>query len=56
MLLITGCSGFIGFHLCNFLLKNNKKVLGIDNLNSYYDKNIKTSRLNNLKNTIILNF
>lgn len=49
MLLITGCSGFIGFHLCNFLLKNNKKVLGIDNLNSYYDKNIKTSRLNNLK-------
>lgn len=49
MLLITGCSGFIGFHLCNFLLKNNKKVLGIDNLNSYYDKKIKTSRLNNLK-------
>jgi len=49
MLLITGCSGFIGFHLCNFLLKNNKKVLGIDNLNSYYDKKIKTFRLSNLK-------
>ena len=49
MILITGCSGFIGFHLCNFLLENNKKVLGIDNLNSYYDKKIKTSRLSNLK-------
>jgi UDP-glucuronate 4-epimerase len=49
MLLITGCSGFIGFHLCNFLLKNNKKIIGIDNLNSYYDKKIKVSRLSNLK-------
>jgi UDP-glucuronate 4-epimerase len=48
MMLITGCSGFIGYHLCNFLLKKNISVIGIDNLNSYYDKKLKTSRLKNL--------
>ena len=50
MILITGCSGFVGYHLCNFLLKNNKKIIGIDNLNSYYDPKLKISRLKNLKN------
>jgi UDP-glucuronate 4-epimerase len=49
MILITGCSGFIGYHLCDFLLKNKKKIIGIDNLNSYYDTKLKTSRLKNLK-------
>ena len=49
MILITGCSGFIGYHLCNFLLKKNKKIIGIDNLNSYYDRKLKTYRLKNLK-------
>jgi UDP-glucuronate 4-epimerase len=49
MILITGCSGFIGYHLCNFLLKKNKKIIGIDNLNSYYDRKLKIQRLKNLK-------
>ena len=41
-ILITGSAGFIGFHIANKLLANKKlKVIGIDNINSYYDKNIK---------------
>ena len=39
--LITGVAGFIGFSLALRLLKNNKTVYGIDNLNSYYDINLK---------------
>ena len=48
-ILITGCAGFIGFHLSLKYLKLNKKVLGIDNLNSYYDIKIKKNRLKILK-------
>ena len=43
--LITGASGFIGFHLSTFLLKNNYQVVGIDNFNDYYDIELKKSRL-----------
>ena len=50
MILITGCSGFVGYHLCIFLLKTNIRIIGIDNLNSYYDPKLKISRLKNLKN------
>jgi UDP-glucuronate 4-epimerase len=49
MILITGCAGFIGYHLSLRLLKKNKKILGIDNLNSYYDRNLKIDRLKQLK-------
>ena len=49
MILITGCAGFIGYHLALCLLKKNKKILGIDNLNSYYDKGLKIDRLKHLK-------
>ncbi len=49
MYLITGSAGFIGFHLGMELLKNKKSVLGIDNLNNYYDIKLKKSRLNILK-------
>ena len=49
MILITGCSGFIGYHLSKYFLEKKIKVLGIDNLNSYYDRNLKISRLNELK-------
>ena len=38
-------SGFIGFHLCILLIKNNYNVVGLDNLNDYYDINLKKSRL-----------
>ena len=48
--LITGCAGFIGFHLAKKLLDNSKHVIGIDNLNNYYDKKIKYKRLKILKN------
>jgi len=47
--LITGSAGFIGFHICEFLLKKNHSVLGIDDLNNYYDVDLKKSRLNLLK-------
>tara|TARA_A100001035_G_scaffold278683_1_gene278144 strand:- start:644 stop:1660 length:1017 start_codon:yes stop_codon:yes gene_type:complete len=42
--LITGVAGFIGFHLAKSLLENNFTVIGIDNLNSYYDINLKKER------------
>jgi UDP-glucuronate 4-epimerase len=48
-ILVTGCAGFIGFHLCNYLLKKNINVIGIDNINNYYDINLKKNRLKILK-------
>ena len=38
---LTGCAGFIGFHLSKKLLDNNYIVIGIDNLNHYYDVDLK---------------
>jgi len=43
--LVTGSSGFIGYYLCKILLENNCKVIGIDNMNHYYDVNLKRERL-----------
>ena len=48
---ITGIAGFIGFHLANFLLKNEFAVIGLDNLNDYYDPSLKHARLSELKLT-----
>ena len=47
--LVTGTAGFIGFHLSNKLLQQGFEVFGIDNLNSYYDINLKNKRLEILK-------
>jgi len=47
--LITGAAGFIGFHLSKRLLEHGNSVVGIDNLNDYYDVNLKKFRLNELK-------
>lgn len=44
-LLITGAAGFIGFHLSKKLLNESYHIIGIDNLNEYYDPNLKQSRL-----------
>ncbi len=44
-ILITGCAGFIGMHISEKLLKNNYKVIGVDNINNYYDTRIKLNRL-----------
>ena len=49
--LVTGCAGFIGYHLALKLLKNNYKVVGIDNINNYYSKKLKQDRINDLKNS-----
>lgn len=49
IVLVTGAAGFIGFHLCKKLCKAGYTVFGLDNLNNYYDVNIKQSRLNILK-------
>ena len=48
-ILITGAAGFIGYHLCKSLLEDGYEVLGIDNLNNYYDINLKRDRLKQLK-------
>ena len=49
-IIITGVAGFIGYHLCESLLNEDYQILGIDNLNNYYDHNLKLARLKRLKN------
>ena len=49
MILITGSAGFIGFHLSLFYLNRKKQVIGIDNINNYYDTKYKYQRLQILK-------
>ena len=44
-ILVTGAAGFIGAAVCEALLARGEKVLGIDNLNSYYDPKLKQMRL-----------
>jgi UDP-glucuronate 4-epimerase len=43
--LITGTAGFIGFHLVNRLVKEGYEIVGLDNINDYYDVNLKYARL-----------
>ena len=49
-ILVTGAAGFIGYHLCSKLLDEEIEIVGIDNLNDYYDPQIKKSRLSLLEN------
>ncbi len=48
-ILVTGAAGFIGFHLSKRLLEQGNTVIGLDNLNDYYDVSLKTDRLAELK-------
>jgi len=47
-ILVTGAAGFIGYHLCQALLQNNHVIIGLDNINDYYDVNLKYNRLEEL--------
>ncbi len=47
-ILITGAAGFIGFHLVKKLLSARHSVIGLDNLNNYYDIQLKYDRLSQL--------
>lgn len=55
-ILVTGAAGFIGFHLCRRLLKLGDHVTGLDNLNHYYDANLKKDRLAVLQENANFNF
>jgi len=54
-ILVTGCAGFIGFHATKKLLSDGHRVIGLDNLNDYYDVNLKNSRLAILKILFFIN-
>jgi UDP-glucuronate 4-epimerase len=47
-ILVTGAAGFIGFHLCKTLIKENYLIIGLDNINDYYDVSLKFDRLKEL--------
>ena len=48
-ILVTGVAGFIGFHTAMRLINRGDRVVGIDNLNDYYDVNLKLARLKNIE-------
>jgi len=48
-ILVTGCAGFIGYHVAEALLARGDTVLGLDNLNPYYDVRLKEARLDRLR-------
>lgn len=50
--LVTGAAGFIGFHACKRLLQAGHEVVGLDNINDYYDVNLKQARLDLLQSPL----
>lgn len=55
-ILVTGAGGFIGYHLSEKLLKKGYEVIGIDNLNDYYDVNLKYNRLEKINDNKLFTF
>jgi UDP-glucuronate 4-epimerase len=49
MIFVTGAAGFIGFHVSQVLLRRGEEVVGIDNVNDYYDVSLKEARLSILR-------
>ncbi len=56
MILVTGAAGFIGFHVAKRLLDRGERLLGIDNLNPYYDPKLKEARLAQLQKSRAFTF
>ncbi len=54
--LVTGAAGFIGFHVSRALLERGDRVIGLDNLNDYYDVSLKEERLRLLKDYLEFDF
>ena len=52
-ILITGAAGFIGYHLSKRLLQEGFSIFGLDNINDYYDPDLKKARLTNLKAELV---
>lgn len=55
-ILVTGAAGFIGYYLSQYLLQRGDQVVGLDNLNDYYDPTLKFNRLEQLKSHAQFNF
>jgi UDP-glucuronate 4-epimerase len=55
-IIVTGCAGFIGSHLCERLIKENHKVIGIDNFDNFYNRSIKEENLAKLKTSNLFQF
>jgi UDP-glucuronate 4-epimerase len=55
-ILVTGCAGFIGFHVAERLLAQGHSVVGLDNLSDYYDVNLKRARLAQLEGRASFHF
>ena len=55
-ILITGCAGFIGFHVAKYFCDKGFSVIGIDNINSYYSQDLKNKRLNILNKNSCFDF
>lgn len=51
-ILITGAAGFVGSQLCKFLLGRGENVLGLDNMNDYYQVNLKYDRISDVRNRV----
>ena len=47
--LVTGAAGFIGMHTCEALLKQKKNVIGLDNINNYYDIDLKKKKIKRIE-------
>ncbi len=49
-ILVTGCAGFIGYHVSKRILEKGFTLIGFDNINAYYDQNLKNARIRELNN------